>query len=262
MLQRELPSPTVSIVRSGVDGQLARNIEARAAAAIAAAASAQAPLSGVVLFAGTNDALSMSNGQWRTFHARVTKFLKGPDEEVSADTYEASVRRTVEAAVAATAGAGAKAGGGGVALVTLPPLDEHDLENGPGNAVVRELNARLRKVAAEFFARGGVTLIDFFAACERDLAQHPPPPRAPSSAAPAPPPPPPHTPLGTLSLEIGGLARRWLLRQDLDAIAAANGGRLLTDRIHLSDAAGRLLCDALLPWARGVAGGGGERGGE
>jgi hypothetical protein len=48
------------------------------------------------------------------------------------------------------------------------------------------------------------------------------------------------------------VARRYLLRRSWDSVAAAGGGRLLTDRIHLSDVAGRLLADALLPWARGA----------
>jgi lysophospholipase L1-like esterase len=243
-------SAKTKLIRKGVDGQLSNNINARAAGAIAdATSSAAQPLSAVVLFCGTNDALCCSSKDWRDFHARVTKFLK-PGEEVTADTFEASVRRMVETSVAGGAGASssapAPAPAPAVALVTLPPLDEHDLQsNNPSNAIVRELNRRLQKIAAEFPDR--VTLIDLFAACERDLRQNPPPSRAVSAPEQQ---QQSHAPKAMVRLGAVCLARRWLLRQSWDKVAAANGGRLLTDRIHLSDAAGRLLCDALLPWAR------------
>jgi len=254
MLQGELGTGA-TLVRAGVDGQLARNIERRSARALAGAG---ALLCGVVLFCGTNDALACSP-DWRLFHERRTGHVL-PGEDVSVDSFERDVRRIL-ALVAATRFASAAAAAEGaaaaapssssppmpVALVTLPPLDEHDFADGPRNAVVRDLNARLAKIAAD--ERGnGVTLVDLFSVLEQEARRSPPPPRRPGA-----PPPPAHTPGAMVRGGMLALARRWLLRQPWDRVAAAGGGRLLTDRVHLSDRAGRALCGALVPWARRAA---------
>jgi lysophospholipase L1-like esterase len=177
MLQGEL-GPNVTLVRAGVDGQLARNIAERTPRALADATPTAA-----VVFAGTNDALACSP-DWRLFHERTTGHVL-PGDAADAGTFERDVRRILEV----IAGAGAAA-----ALVTLPPLDEHDWRDGPGNAVVRELNARLHKIAAdadgaakEGGGGGGVTLLDLYSALEKESARSPPPPpprrRRPPTAA-------------------------------------------------------------------------------
>jgi lysophospholipase L1-like esterase len=253
MLQRELPS--ARLVRRGVDGQLARNIAARCPAALADAA-ANSTLAGVVLFCGTNDTLCASSAEWRQLHERTTKFVK-PGEACSPDTFEASVRQMIELVVGA--GGAAAAGAAAqqqqtrppppprIALVTLPPLDEHDMVDGPNNNLVREHNSRLVKLAAEFPT--SVTLVDLFALLYKALASAPPPPRPAAVAATI----GPHQPKAMVRGEMVGLARRWLLRQPWDKIADANGGLMLTDRIHLSDRAGQVLAEALRPWAAEAA---------
>lgn len=243
MLQAEL-GRDVKLVRAGVDGQLVRNIGARAAKALAdAQGKGGNSLAAVVLFCGTNDALACCSPDWRQFHERTTRHVL-PGEQVSADSFEADVRRVVALALVAAV---APLSSLPVALVTLPPLDEHDFASGPGNAVVRELNARLAKIAADKEFKG-VALIDLFSALEHESRRRPPPARQPLGA----PPPAAHAPGAMVRGGMVALARRYVLRQPWDSVAAANGGRLLTDRIHLSDAAGRILSGLLLPWAKGA----------
>jgi lysophospholipase L1-like esterase len=239
MLQRELGQGT-TLVRRGVDGQLARNIAARTARGVADA-NATAPLSSVILFCGTNDTLAASSTDWQTLHERTTKFIEPGAPRCSPDTFEASVRKALIEIAAANKNAALLP----VALVTLPPLDEHDLAGAPINALVREHNARLVKLAAE--DPGSVTLIDLYALLERALQSDPPPPAR--RAAPPLPATESHAPKQMVRKGMVALARRWLLRQKWDKIADADGGRYLTDRIHLSDRAGSVLAAAVKPWA-------------
>jgi hypothetical protein len=170
-----------------------------------------------------------------------------------------------------------------VAVVTLPPLGEQ--LGSAADLKIREYNAALARVVQRHPERA--RLVDFYWACVRQLGSSggnggsgggngvitdtnsgstststSSSKRQGLSSAPPPPNYDPHNaPWQEVCLQLSAALQRRVLRRKWDAIAARHGLRLLTDNVHLSDAAGALLERELRPFideaAARVASGGG-----
>ena len=231
--------PNLRVVNAGVNAEWAEMVAARLPALL----DAHPGVVGVTLLAGTNDVLAAESAAMRGFYrlrfgAAALARVRPPSPEGFEAAIDGALRALREKAPA----------GCRVALLTLPPVGER--LGDAANARAARYNEVLARAAAAARARGlDVALFDFGAACRAHLeAAGPVPGRAGA---------PPAFALGSwwglLTWYPWALLRRRALRQGWDAIARAGGMRLLTDQVHLSDAAAELLLAELAPWADGVA---------
>lgn len=199
------------LVRAGVNGDLAWNVAARLDPVIACQPDV------VVLLVGTNDV----NATLSPASAEQYRKSKRLPERPTADWYRSNVALILDRLAMETSAR--------VAILEIPPLGE-DLDS-VANARVAAYNGILAELAGE----SGAELLPLW---ERLVAL------LPDDHV-----PPPYT--GNRALIIRAALEHMVLRWSWDRISAARGLRLLTDHIHLNDAAGAVVADLVSSFVEG-----------
>jgi lysophospholipase L1-like esterase len=196
-----------TVMNAGVNGDLAWNVLERVEAVL------RGEPTYVVLLVGTNDARAIESEWAARRYEKQKKLPRTPDTALFEESYRALLEALVISGCTRTV------------AVTVPPLGERG--DGPEAAIVDRINGFVARQAAE----RDLSCLDLHGALDRILAS------ADRSGAPA------YGARASRRLVVRAVLLRYLLRWRWDRIAAHHGMRLLTDMIHLDEAAGAVLVD-------------------